>query len=148
MLVKYNNSILNLANSIREYYGLDTYYDTDKDVSEWLNTNKFKHLFLILIDGMGSRILDEKLDRHSFLIKNRIKEVATVYPTTTTAATTSILTGKSPKENAYLGWSQYFKEADDQIILFREQGLYSKKDYQGFINEVLPCKKIFDDLNE
>ena len=148
MLVKYNNSILNLANSIREYYGLDTYYDTDKDVSEWLNTNKFKHLFLILIDGMGSRILDEKLDRHSFLIKNRIKEVATVYPTTTTAATTSILTGKSPKENAYLGWSQYFKEADDQIILFREQGLYSKKDYQGFINEVLPCKKIFDDLDE
>ncbi len=49
MLVKYNNSILNLANSIREYYGLDTYYDTDKDVSEWLNTNKFKHLFILLL---------------------------------------------------------------------------------------------------
>ena len=75
MLVKYNNSILNLANSIREYYGLDTYYDTDKDVSEWLNNNNFKHLFLILIDGMGSRILDEKLDRHSFCILKKIIRV-------------------------------------------------------------------------
>lgn len=148
MLVKYNNSILNMANSIRQYYGLNTYYDVDKDISEWLNTNQFKHLFLVLIDGMGSRILDEKLDRKAFLINNRLKEVATVFPTTTTAATTSILTGKSPKENGYLGWSQYFKEVDDEVIIFLEKGLYSNNDYKGFIDRNLPCKKIFDELTE
>ena len=146
MLVKYDEGLLQLSNAIRQFYGLDTYHDPDVKVSSWLQKHDFKTLIVLLIDGMGSRIIKQHLDRDSFLMKNMAKEMPTVFPPTTTAATTAFLTGKSPKETAWLGWSQYFKEMDDTIVLFRNVGLYNNKPYPDHSYQALKITTLMDEL--
>ena len=41
-----------------------------------------------------------------------------VFPATTTASTTSVLSGKNPNEHGWLGWDLYFKEFDKTISIF------------------------------
>ena len=147
MLVKYDRGLLQVSNAIFKYFGLDTYHEVDVQVSNWLNEHEFETLIVLLIDGMGSRIIKEHLKANNFLMKNMIKEMPSVFPPTTTAATTSFLTGKSPKETGWLGWSQYFKEVDDNVVLFRNRGLYSGKNYPNF-NDRLKNKSLMDYLSD
>ena len=58
------------------------------------------------------------LDQDSFLIKNRIKPITTVFPATTVAATTSMMTGLNPVETGMLGWDMYYKDIDKTITVF------------------------------
>ena len=115
----YNECITNLACSIRKYFELDYHHNTLKEVDELLDKNQPKNVVMILCDGMGSRILDKILDSNSFLIKNRLKEITTVFPATTVAATTSITTGLNPVETAMLGWDMYYKDLDKVITTFK-----------------------------
>ena len=48
-----------------------------------------------------------------------MKEITTVFPATTTAATTSIATGLNPVEHGWLGWNMYIEPIDETITLFR-----------------------------
>ena len=77
-------------------------------MSAWLAEHQWNQIVVLLIDGMGSRLLETKLEKDSFLRTHQLKEVTTVYPSTTSAATTSVLSGKSPAENGWIGWHQYF----------------------------------------
>lgn len=122
MIVKnnYNECVTNLACSIRKYFELDYHHSTLKEVDELLEKNHPKNVVMILCDGMGSRILDKVLDSDSFLMKNRLKEITTVFPATTVAATTSITTGLNPVETAMLGWDMYYKEIDKVITTFKD----------------------------
>ncbi len=83
-------------------------------IDEILEAKKPKNVVVMLFDGMGSRILDNK----SFFLKNRIKEITTVFPATTTAATTSIRTGFNPIEHGWLGWNTYISPINKTITLF------------------------------
>ena len=114
----YNECITNLACSIRKYFDLDYKHNTISYVDEILSKYNPKNVVLILCDGMGSNIIDRALDKDSFLIKNRVKAITTVFPATTVAATTSILTGLNPVESAMLGWDMYYKDIDKTITTF------------------------------
>ena len=94
MIVKnnYNECITNLACSIRKYFDLEYKHNTLDYIDEILEEYQPKNIVMILCDGMGSNIIDKVLDKDSFLIKNRIKPITTVFPATTVAATTSMLT--------------------------------------------------------
>ena len=72
----------------------------------------------MLFDGMGSRILDKALDKDSFLIKNRIKEITSVFPSTTASSTLTAQTGLNPAEHGWLGWSNYISPINSIIQLF------------------------------
>ena len=86
----YNECITNLACSIRKYFELDYQHNTLSYVDKLLEKKQPKNVVVILFDGMGSRILDRVLDKEDFFIKNRKKEITTVFPATTTAATARI----------------------------------------------------------
>ena len=120
MLVKndYNECLTNLACSIRKYFGLEYKHNTLNYIDEILESKKPKTVVTILCDGMGSKIIDRVLDENSFLIKNRLKDITTVFPATTVAATTSMMTGLNPVESGMLGWDMYFKEIDKTITTF------------------------------
>lgn len=120
MLVKnnYDECLTNLACSIRRYFGLKYNHNTFKYIDKILDTKKPKNVVVILFDGMGSRILDRVLDENSFFIRNRYKEITTVFPATTTAATTSIRTGLNPVEHGWLGWNTYISPINKTITLF------------------------------
>lgn len=113
----YNECITNLSNSILKHFNLKTYHNTLPFIDEILSKD-YKNVIVVLCDGMGSILLDEVLDKNSFLIKNRIKTITSVYPPTTTAATTSMLSGLNPNEHGWLGWDLYFKKEDKVITMF------------------------------
>ena len=86
---KYNECLTNLACSIRKYFGLDYRHNTLSYIDELLEAKKTKNVITILCDGMGSKIINRVLNEDSFLLKNRLKDITTVFPATTVAATTS-----------------------------------------------------------
>lgn len=120
MVVKnnYNECLTNLACSIRKYFELEYKHNTIDYIDKALEEYKPKNVVTILCDGMGSNIMDRVLAEDDFLIKNRIKPITTVFPATTVAATTSMMTGLNPSETGMLGWNIYYKDLDKTITTF------------------------------
>ena len=149
----YNECITNLACSIRKYFGLDYKHNTLDYVDKILEEYKPKNVVTILYDGMGSIIMDRMLDKDAFLMKNRIKQITTVFPATTTAATTSMMTGLNPVETGMLGWDMYYKDIDKTITVFKhslkedpeEQPIYEALEYN---NKHMIRKTINEEINE
>ena len=123
MLVKnnYYNCLTNLACSIQKYFGIKPKHNTMPYIDELLQEKKPQNVILMLFDGMGSRILDRTLGKDTFFGKNKKKEITSVFPATTTAATTSIRTGRNPIEHGWLGWNMYMAPIDKTITLFRNK---------------------------
>lgn len=148
MFVNYNDCILNIVAAIRNYLGLDSSYQANAYFADRLNSQKPQRIILVLIDGMGSRLIDRKLADDGFFKQHRLFEISTVFPTTTTAATTAVENGLSPNENGWIGWNQYFKEVDDFVVPFLGEGYYSKRDYgYDFVRKILPVTTTADELN-
>lgn len=120
----YDNSILNLITSFLNYYNVETKHKSLKELDEKLN-KKYKNIVFIILDGMGSHIL-EKTSPNGIFEKNKIKTITSVYPSTTTAALTTYYSGKPPYETGWIAWSQYFKEYGRAIDM-----LSHKESYQG-----------------
>ena len=117
-VIDYKNSIVNLSNSILKYFGLKNFHNTLKEIDELLEKNEYQNVVLFLCDGLGSKNLEDYLGKNDFLMKNKIKNITSVFPPTTTAATTSVLTGKTPSEHNWCGWDMYFKDTDETISLY------------------------------
>ena len=149
MFIFYDESILSYVSSIRDYLGLDSSYKPNQKFKDLLNKEKPNKVFLILIDGMGANLIEKYLDKDSFLRSNMLYKVQTVFPTTTTAALTSIQNGKAPNENAWLAWIQYLKDIDEFIVPFQNKGYYNEKPYgDNFFNNRVPVKTTVEELNE
>ena len=138
--------IVNVANSVRKYYGLEQYHKSNETVDKWLNNNQFRCIITLLVDAMGVSILKEHLRENDFLRKYISEEITTVFPPTTTAATTSFRNGKYPIENAWLGWNQYFKDVEDNLILFFSKSQYQDMDYPGYVGKYIPVNTTVNDL--
>ncbi len=148
MFVLYDECILNYIAAIRDYFGLASAYKADESFSAYLKKEAPEKIFIVLIDGRGSRLLERKLSKDSFLLSHMMKETMTVFPPTTVAATTSIQNGKSPNQNGWLGWTSYFKELDDTVTLFLDEGYYSKTKYpEGTVKNIIPVMTTADELN-
>lgn len=117
MKPNYDNSLVSVTNSILKYYGAKTHHPTLFEVDNLLSKN-YKNVVLLVIDGMGINVLERNLSQNAFLRQHINLEISSVFPPTTTAATTSILTGQTPAEHGWIGWSCYFKEVDKCIDLF------------------------------
>ena len=147
----YNECLTNLACSIKKYFNLNYNHNTLKCIDDILEENKPQNIVLVLFDGLGSRILDRTLDRDAFLIKNKLKEITSVFPATTTAATTSIRTGLNPIEHGWLGWNTYIKPIDKVITMFldKEKGKNDIcKEYLEIKEKELKSKTISREINE
>ncbi len=132
----YDECLTNLACSVRKYFGLEYHHKTLDYIDKILEEKQPNNVIVMLFDGMGSRILDRTLDKDSFFEKNKYKEITTVFPATTTAATTSIRTGLNPIEHGWLGWNTYIKPIDKTITLF----LKCEKGKQETCEEFLKVK--------
>lgn len=155
MIVKnnYNECLTNLACSIRKYFELDYKHNTLDYIDNILESYNPKNILLLLCDGMGSNILDKILNKDSFLIRNRLKAITTVFPATTVAATTSITTGLNPVESGMLGWDSYYKDLDEIYATFRSikkgtlDGEVDPKAVK-YAEEHMKTKYITDEINE
>ncbi len=147
-ITDYQHGLLQISASLHHQYGLETGYENDPDVTGWIEKHDLRCIVAVLIDAMGSGILRKHLDENAFFRRHMIKQTETVFPTTTAAATISFLTGRSPAENAWMGWNQYFREKDDNIVLFLNRSQYGTGIYPEFAEHALPIRKIYDELNQ
>jgi hypothetical protein len=105
----------------------------------------------MLFDGLGSKMLEESLFKDSFLIKNKIKDITSVFPSTTASSTISAQTGLNPSEHGWLGWSNYISPINSIMYLFWESEKGKREKREDFIKikeEFLSPKKLVDIIKE
>lgn len=148
MLTDYNNSILNLTNSLLKYYRCPTFHPSLKTLDQHLNVKK-DNVILLIMDGMGNEYL-ESFHKNGVLLKHRKQIITSVFPCTTTAAIKSYESGLSPLEHGNLGWTLYFKETKKyiNILPYRDDDTYEKINDDFNYRNLMAYKTIFDHISE
>jgi hypothetical protein len=107
----YENSIVNLMEFLRDGMG-ECAPDPDMNWPYALRDKRFsqcldraQHIFLVVLDGLGYDYLSAKPD--SFLHKNLIGKISSVFPTSTAPAISSYASGMSPASHGIFGWFQW-----------------------------------------
>ena len=96
--IDYNDSLVSLACSVLKCFGAEYGHPTLEDMDELL-AKGYKNVVVMLFDGMGTAILEKHKEVAPFLRAHFIRPICSVYPPTTTAATTAIETGLTPMEH-------------------------------------------------
>ena len=142
----FKHSVVNLAATIEQFLGKMPKHPVLPKLAEKLKSN-YKNVVYIVIDAMGSKILEKNLPADSFFRKHQIDTVTSVFPSTTTAATTSLITAMTPAEHGWFAWTVDF---DGEVIaLFRNRNYYTKEltADPDFAHHKLPYQKFFDDVH-
>ena len=140
-------SLINLSNSILKHFNAKTFHESIPEIDEALKG--YKKVVAVLFDGMGRNIVRKHLKEDSFIRSHYVTTINSTFPPTTSAATTSFLTGKYPIETGWLGWNMYFKDLDRNIILFRGIDYNTGEDLHINVGEkYFPLKFIFELIEE
>ena len=92
MVVNYEeNNLVNLSNSILTYFDVKTFHNTLEYLDKLLEEKKYKNVVLFVCDGLGFYNLKKLLKNDDFLRNKEIYELSSVFPPTTAAATTTLL---------------------------------------------------------
>ncbi|MGE0003117.1 MAG: alkaline phosphatase family protein [Candidatus Izemoplasmatales bacterium] len=144
----YQNSIMNVTASILRHYGVKTEIVGNPLLDQFLK-KKHRNIVYILVDALGANMLDQHDILSVQLNKDRIGNITSVFPPTTVAATTSVLTGRPPIETGWLGWCQYVREVDKSVIFFLNKDYYSEKSFDENLSDVVaPVTKIYELIEE
>ena len=117
MFYNSEKNIVNISNSILKHYGVDTFHPSLKELDEKLASSS-KKICVLLFDGLGKHILKRYASSCPFLLEHVFLDLTSVFPPTTVAATTALLSGMYPKETNWLGWTEQFEEFDSSITMF------------------------------
>ncbi|MDE7278962.1 MAG: alkaline phosphatase family protein, partial [Oscillospiraceae bacterium] len=91
----YTRCPVNIISSIRKYYRAPNVYPTLPKLDSHLS-KFYKNIVLIVLDGMGTDMMERNLSPMSFLRRNFTENLTSVFPSTTAAAMTSYYTGLTP----------------------------------------------------
>ena len=159
MKIDYSNCILNVTSSIMKKFNTDSCYESLVPVDVMIKDAK--HVFFVVLDGLGKNIIEKHLSENSFIRGNIYKWINSVYPPTTVAATTAAITGEAPGKTGWIGWHQYFEKIKKDVILFRNIATYTNETFtvnvgKTFIPTVpfyqkfrgVSCKELFPSFRE
>lgn len=144
----YEKSLVNFSATILKEFGISSEYSTLSRIDKLLKEEEYKNIVVLLYDGLGSKIIEKHLDKNSFLVKNKMLDITSTVPSTTMAATTSILSGKTPYEHGWIGWNMYFKDLDKTITIARNKIKNSDEELDFKVTQkFLKYESIFDKIN-
>ena len=123
----YSRCLVNLANSILKKYGAETTAATLRSADEYL-AKKYKNVVLLLLDAMGASITEKHLAKEGFFRSHLKDTYDSVFPPTTVAATTSVLSGLYPNEHGWLGWDMYYPELNKNVSVFTNRDQLTEKE--------------------
>ena len=152
MIIKfpdYNNSIMNVSNSILKYYGVKTNYN-GIDILDKKLENEYNHIIYILLDGMGSNIVKKLLKKSDGLRRYMKKEITSVFPPTTVAATDAVISGVPPITNGHIGWVQYFPDEDVNMVVFQQRDFYDENNIieEDLREKYLSFKRMHEQISD
>ena len=143
----YTRCPVNIISSILKYYRTPSNYPSlpklDAELAKF-----YKNVVLIVLDGMGTSMLERDLPITAFLRRHHADNLTSVFPSTTAAAMTSYYTGVSPREHAWLGWSLFMKEFCRTIDVFTNLDSYTKTPVANLsaAEFVMPYETIYKDI--
>ena len=145
--IDYENCLTNLSASISKHYGLEIKHKTLKEADNVLALNR-RNIVLLLLDGLGCSILKTVSESDGFFQKHIIKNYKSVFPPTTTAATTSLISGLNPAEHGWFGWTQYFPQENKDVVIFTNRDSTTGEYYPGktFAEKYLPYEPFINAL--
>ena len=117
-LPDFNHCLVNLSNSVLKKFGVETTAGTLPLADRFLSGN-YKNVVLLLLDAMGMSILEKHLDPAGFFRSHFAGSFDSVYPPTTVAATTSLLSALYPNEHGWLGWDIFYPRVGKNVTVFR-----------------------------
>jgi predicted AlkP superfamily pyrophosphatase or phosphodiesterase len=129
----YNHSIINVTSTFLKHYGIDSPHKAIDSLSKELEG--INHVIYILLDGLGVNVIKKHLHKNDALYRYMADEITSVFPPTTVAATTSVLSNKLPISSGHLGWVQYFKEEDTNLVVFMNTDYYTNEPQQENLKE-------------
>lgn len=107
-------SIVNLANTLLALFGIQTSHPPLPE--DLLPKHEIKKAVLLLIDSLGYRQLLRFLERYPdslfcrLIARGSLMPLTSVFPSTTTTALATLLTGLTPQEHGILGYRLFLKE--------------------------------------
>lgn len=149
MQIKYDRNIVNLPQSILKYFKQTSNQASLAEVDQQL-TKGYNHIALVVLDGLGLNLLKLHEQQTRFL-KSKLKTtLSSVFPPTTAAATTAIMTGLTPYESGYFGWFQYFEDEDIHYTIFTREDYYDQKKAipKDFFDKYLKRETIFERIGK
>ncbi len=144
----YKNSIISIPATIMSYLGIKHKYTTNATLKKELRKN-YKNIVFILFDGFGKSIVNKNLKPSDCLRANMKDTLHSVFPPTTTAATTSYITCSYPAEHGWLGWNMYFEDINETLDLFtaRESFTQVQLEDKDYVRKTLPLKTVFERID-
>lgn len=104
-----HGGLVNLMSSLVRGMGMNT---TAYEPSELLSPDtvaQYDNVIFILIDGLGSHNLQQHGPQSS-ISKHRVGDLTSVFPSTTSAAITTLNTALAPQQHGATGWFMYLQE--------------------------------------
>ncbi|MCL2540093.1 MAG: alkaline phosphatase family protein [Firmicutes bacterium] len=144
----YNNCLINVLASVSRHSGIDTGHAGLPEIDAVLK-RKPKNVVVIVLDGLGSNVLKKTLPERSFLRAGHIRNLKSVFPSATTPAMISYITGQTPLEHGWLARNAYFKEAGAVVSLFNNTDAFSLKMVGKNVdvaNSVMPHKSLLQEI--
>lgn len=150
VLPDYTNCGLNVAAAVLRHFGAEAPHPGQKTVERLLREKQYKNVVVMLFDGMAMSTLADHLSEESFLRAHVDTQMTAVFPPTTVAATTTIESGESPAEHAWLGWSLYLKEIGRIVDVFLDSDTLTGErlgSHKSVMRGIVPYRSICEKLN-
>lgn len=110
--------LVNVSSSVLSYFGVKPFHATLESLDRIFAERQPQKVAILLFDGLNTYVKNKNLKPEDSLIRHSKISVTSVFPPTTVAATTALLSGRFPCETGWLGWSQYFREFDVTLDMF------------------------------
>ena len=107
-----------------------------------------QHLIFILADGVGNSSLESALDSSSWLLKYHVQTLQSIYPSTTSAALTSLGTGLWPSEHSITGWWNFIPILGRPITVLPFRTFDNKRSLQKDLkfSDVIPHESLISKM--
>lgn len=140
--VKQIHTLANLSNTIFAHYGAPVYHEPIPELLEAMKGHRKVAVFLF--DALGKHIIELHRKECHFLEEHGFMTIESTNPATTVAATTCFLTGKTPIETGYMGWSVYLEERKVPLEVFtnKNEDTGEKLEPDNIMERLSPVKKM------
>ena len=149
MLPNYEKSILNLITSVLKKYNVESDYSELSELKEVISKD-YDNVVMLILDGMGENVLSYHSPDGIFE-RNKLCDVTSVFPSTTTAAMTTYYSGRPPIETGWIAWTQFFKEYGKYVnVLAEEDDLSGERLDQSSLKiaDIIGYKSIYERILE
>jgi len=143
----FKNNIINVSATLESYLGSNNNYKKFSVIEKELKKD-YKNIVFIILDGLGYDVLNQHLNKDNILVKNVKKKITSVFPSTTTNATTTLMDCSYPGIHCWLGWSLYFKEINNCVDIYMNKISYKDQFIdRSFVFDIIPHGAYYNRVN-